>query len=112
MQAFDDLKSDIQTLIDTASGTIQSLVDQAARNAAAAVPSTSGIDTADVFTSQLADLSSKVRMATDSLRSQAAAVLANTPSSSQSDTGGSQEALGANDAAVGSIGPGSFKAPG
>lgn len=75
MQAFDDLKQDIQTLIDTASSTITQLVDQAARNAAAAVPSTSGTDTADVFNSQLSELSSKVRAATENLRQQAAAVL-------------------------------------
>lgn len=107
MQALDDLKNDIQTLIDTTASTIQQLVDQASRNAAAAVPATSGPDTADVFTSQLMDLSSKVRAATDNLRNQASAILnQSSGGSSGPDSGGEPPAGGT------SIGPSSFKAPG
>lgn len=113
MQAFDDLRNDIQALIDTATSTIQSLVDQAAHNAAAALPSTSSADTADVFTSQLTELSSKVRAATASLRNQAAAVLANTPAPAPiAEVAGGAPSTDTASTSRGPVGPDSFKSAG
>lgn len=76
MQAFEDLKLDIQTLIETATTTITALVDQAAAQAQSAVASVDELS----FNSQILQLSTDVRAATDALKSHAAAVLG-TPSS-------------------------------
>lgn len=75
MQAFEDLKQDIQTLIDTATTTITALVDQAAAQAQRASASVDELS----FNSQILQLSTDVRAATDALKAQAAAVLG-TPS--------------------------------
>lgn len=80
MQAFEDLKNDIQTLIDTASDTIQKLVDDAAaraRQTPAMTGSAQSGDDGSEFTSQIEDLRIKVRNATDRLKDSARAALEN-----------------------------------
>lgn len=76
MQAFEDLKQDIQTLIETATTTITALVDQASAQAQAAVTTADELS----FNSQILQLSDDVRAATNALKAQAAAILG-TPSS-------------------------------
>lgn len=97
MQAFEDLKQDIQNLIDTAGDTIKQLVDDAARRerewraSGGAVGGVSpgapaGSDGGE-FTSQIEELRTKVRAAVENLKHQAQAAMAN-PSFPVSGDGG------------------------
>lgn len=86
MQAFEDLKNDIQALIDTATTTITALVDQAAAQAQTATASADELS----FNSQILQLSEDVRAATNALKAQAAAVLG-IPSSELLPTVGDEE---------------------
>lgn len=105
-QAFEDLKQDIQNLIDTAGDTVKELVDEFARRAQSSqstpstgfpVPgmSTGGAsepttDAGSEFTSQIEELRTKVRTAIDNLKQQAKAAMENPSMSSgpTSSTGG------------------------
>jgi hypothetical protein len=104
-QAFEDLKQDIQNLIDTASDTIRQIVDDAASRAQGPLPgaaTTIGSDGSE-FTSQIEELRTKVRNAVDNLKQQAKSALSN-PSfgGGSGDTGGSSS---------GSSGGGGVSAP-
>lgn len=79
-QAFEDLKVDIQTLIDTASDTIRQIVDDAASRARSETPLVSGgafQSDGSEFTSQIEALRTKIRIAVDNLREQARSALDN-----------------------------------
>lgn len=117
MQAFEDLKQDVQALIDTAADTIQKLVDDAAAKAAtyAGAPRTEPVIQPEAgsaeFIAQVNDLRDKVREATESLKTQAAAVLGNPAIGVNGGLGSTEPPI-----AVGSIGqvhtigPDAFKA--
>ncbi len=89
MQAFEDLKQDIQNLIDTASDTIRQIVDDAAQRVRDAqttgapvgtvggVPVGTDSNAGAEFTSQVEELRNKVRQAVDNLKQQAKAALEN-----------------------------------
>lgn len=78
--AFEKLKADVGELIQTATETINHLVDQAAKNAQAAVDSAVAPVIVDL-TPHLTDLSTNVRAAIDSLKAQAALILGETATS-------------------------------
>lgn len=98
MQAFEDLKQDIQNLIDTASDTIQSLVDEAVRRSqsqsggvsggAGVVGSTPSDTSGSEFTSQVEELRVKIRAAIENLKHQAKTALENPALSGGGNTGG------------------------
>lgn len=75
-QELEDLKGDIQSLIDASAATITTLVDEMAKRAA--VPQIVGGNASDgsEFTSQIEQLRLKVRTATDNMKDQAAVALA------------------------------------
>jgi hypothetical protein len=77
MQAFEDLKQDIQNLIDTASDTIKQIVDQAAARAQGSFTAPSPGSDGSEFTSQIEELRTKIRVATDNLKEQARTALDN-----------------------------------
>lgn len=99
MQALEDLKTDIQSLIDATADTITSLVDEMARRAkatpdvstSAGVPATSSTDGGE-FTSEIEALRVKVRAATDNLKQQAKVALENVGSVSGSTSGSTSPA--------------------
>lgn len=117
MQAFDDLKSAVLELISTATDTIQKLVDDAAAKARAYAEATSGnIPTPQMslpkagsadFIAQVQDLQSRVREATERLRTSAEAALGN-PALSQAQVGEPQGSV----APRPTVEPDSFKAAG
>lgn len=92
-QALEDLKNDIQSLIDATSDTINSLVDElSSRSFDIPQSATSGSDGSE-FTSQIEELRSKVRAATDNLKQQAKEALQGVRSS-QGSSLGSQSGVG------------------
>lgn len=124
MQALDDLKQDINTLIETATSSIEQLIEQAKNNmsAAAGAAQAAGTDLSDVFTSQLMQLSQQVRSATDNLKQRVSTLNGGSSGSSGSsspaasgtglDGSSSSTSTAASAPAAATIGPDSFKAAG
>lgn len=119
MQAFEDLKQDIQSLIDTAGETIKTIVDEAARRvqeaqrsqqgqmapgAAAGQPGMATQDGSE-FTSEIEELRTRVRAAVDHLKQQAKAAFdnpsfQNTSGSGSSGSGSTSGGAAGSDAAM------------
>lgn len=118
MQAFDDLKQDINTLIETATSSIEQLIEQAKNNmsTAAGAAQATGEDLSDVFTSQLLQLSQQVRSATDNLKQRISSLNTDsgsgTNSSSLSQSGSGSASPSPSSPPASTIGPDSFKAAG
>lgn len=94
--ALEDLKQDIQSLIDATSETINSLVDQMSDRASSGPQSAASGEDGSEFTSQIEELRTKVRAATDNLKQQAKEALQGVRSSSGSSGSplGSQSGAG------------------